>query len=1028
MKKNDRPHVLPKRPFFFWILLLLPVLASCGDGSDEDPDDPCRRVDCGKGSCHAEGGQAACFCNGGYVAYGLSCVPDPCTPDPCAYGVCQVDGQRAVCRCEAGYAGEFCNQCAAGYRPVENACVPGDPCESDPCVFGVCFLSDGRTSCTCHSGYTGELCDRCAEGYHAEDLACLPDTPCSPNPCIHGQCRVEGGSSVCDCAEGYRGDRCDACAEGYELQGLSCVPAGTGDPCDPNPCLDAEFNPYENRSVCLDMGGEAACGCDPGYVWKTDACVENGGADPCDPNPCNETNRTVCKAEDDRARCLCDEGFVENPDGQCVEDLTSIPTRICGAWVRYRSNSVGPVYIRGEFNAWGLSHPLEKTDGVWEILMDDLPPGDYAYKLYDDADGSWFLDPNNRYTKYTEGTANSRLRVPDCDEPLLTLDAAPESDSGRISFTVSAVYGQGRFPLLVENARVSRNGEPLADSGFDPQTGVFTIDQNGLADGKYSYLFELEDSEGNAARPLFVPVWVEDSPFDWRDATLYFVMTDRFLDGDGSNNAPVSDSQLDGKANWQGGDFEGIRQKIADGYFRDLGVNAIWISSPVMNTQGAFWGSDGHKYSGYHSYWPISTGWTDENELPGVQPVDPHFGTLEEFKNLVRLAHENGIRVVVDFVANHVHRDSPVYDARWQEADPWFHWDNGNMGSGYVCGWEQPIACWFAEYLPDFEYKNPAVMKMVMDHAIWLIRETNIDGFRLDAVKHMILDFSTTVRARIDEEIDTHDGIRFYMVGETFTGDNGQDEIRPFVGRELLDGQFDFPMFWAALKALVRHEMGLGDLKNFMDGNDGTYGSDAIMSTFLGNHDVPRALSHADGSIGDVWGNGSKEQGWTNPPGDPGYDSPYQRLRMAWTFLFTQAGVPMIYYGDEIGLPGAGDPDNRRMMRFGSDLLSRQQATLAHVEKLGTARAAHPALRTGTRSTKKAESDYWAYTMKKSADAALVILNRGGSRTDSLNVSGVFENGRKLKDALGGTEVTVSGGAVSVSMAALSSAVYVPAN
>ena len=114
---------------------------------------------------------------------------------------------------------------------------------------------------------------------------------------------------------------------------------------------------------------------------------------------------------------------------------------------------------------------------------------------------------------------------------------------------------------------------------------------------------------------------------------------------------------------------------------------------------------------------------------------------MNDFKAMVAAAHVKGIRIIVDFVANHVHTDAPLYQSHKNDQDPWFHWDNGNIGQGYVCGWEKPIECWFAEYLPDFDYRNSDVMDRVMDHAIWLIQETNIDGFRLDAVKHMILTF-----------------------------------------------------------------------------------------------------------------------------------------------------------------------------------------------------------------------------------------------------------------------------------------------
>jgi len=1010
-------------------LVLLEFLVSCNNTSQDDNKNLCLNVTCGNGNCYMQGGEAFCLCDDGYQADGLSCVKDACDPDPCVYGLCKVSNGKPLCDCDTGYTGEFCNQCEAGYVPRENLCVPGDPsadpCLNDPCVFGVCSVVDSLLTCTCHAGYDGKLCDACKDGYHPEELGCKPNSVCSPNPCLHGTCRDDNGNSACECSEGYAGDTCSECDEGFEPDGIACVPVAPKDPCDPNPCLAL---PDQNRTQCVNVGGEAVCGCDNNYQLdeEQDLCVEL--TDPCDPNPCLDLvdqHRNVCSPNGQDYQCFCEEGFTEGNGGDCEEDTTSIPTRDAFVKIQYQSSSAGPVYVRGEFNGWGKSHPMVKTGQIWEIEFADLAIGDYAYKLYDESNDSWFIDPNNRYTKYastSESSPNSRLRFPDFNKPLLVLDAEPVADNGSIKFSVATYYGKGRFPLDASTAKVYRNGELDNSVTFSEQTGVFTVNATGLANNKYSYTFEISDTNGNVANSLFVPVWLEDKAFDWRDASMYFILTDRFANGDNSNDSPVNHSGLDWKANWQGGDFAGIVEKLNDGYFESLGVNTLWISSPIMNTQDAFWGSDGHMYSGYHSYWPIATGWTNDNNLAGVQPVDPHFGDLDDFKELVQLAHEKGMRVMMDFVANHVHSDSPLYQQHWQDAEPWFHWNNGNQGEGYVCGWEQPISCWFAEYLPDFEYKNMDVVKVVMDHAMWVIKETNIDGFRMDAVKHMILDFSSTLRARLDDEIDTTDAIRFYMVGETFTGENGHEELAPYVDTTLLDGQFDFPVFWKALKTLVKGESDLYELKNFMDFNDNYYGSEAIMSNFIGNHDVERALSHAAGQIyGDP-----KAQGWNNPPGVPDYESPFKKLRLAWTFLFTQVGIPLIYYADEYGMPGAGDPDNRRFMQFGNDLSQYQKDTLAHVKKLGLMRLDERALRRGDRHTVVIESDYWAYVMKDGNESVLVVINRGTSTSKSLSIgSHGFSNGETLSDVLSNKSVTVSGGNVTVQLGELESAVFV---
>jgi glycosidase len=999
------------------------LVASGCDGAGSG--DGCSGIDCGgNGICALRDASPVCLCNEGFLAAGATCLVDPCQADPCARGACQAVNSLPVCRCDVGYGGPLCDQCADGFMPRGGQCVPGDPCEGDPCVFGLCARVDGQVTCTCHQGYAGDTCDRCADGYFAEGLRCVTQSLCDPNPCIHGSCRSAGGEAACTCHEGYTGTTCDACADGWIRDGIKCV-AGTTDPCDPNPC--GTDDPH--RTVCTADGTAAMCLCDDGYAFVNGACTDTS-IDPCTPNPCpTGAHRTACVADGSAFSCNCDTGYRLDGQDACVQDTGTIATRTCGVTVRFQMAAAGPLYLRGEFNGWSAtSHPLAKVGAWWELALPDVQAGDYAYKVYwrEAGQDRWELDPGNPYTKFVGGTRNSLLRVPDCDNPVLVLKEGPTVAGGRVTMTVSALYGRPRTELDAAQATLTRNGVAIPGA-WDADGGTFTVDDAGLAKGKHAWRFELADKAGRHARPLFVPVWVEDQAFDWRDATMYFVLTDRFANGDTSNDRPIVDIDLDAKANWQGGDFAGLKAKVESGYFTDLGVNCLWVSSPVMNTQGAFWGSDGHKYSGYHSYWPIATGWTADATLAGLDgPVEPHFGDLAAFKALVAAAHARGIRVIADFVANHVHSDSPLYALHKNDAPPWFNWDGGTVGKGYVCGWERPVECWFAEYLPDFDYRNGAVMDRVMDHAIWLVQETNVDGFRLDAVKHMILDFSATLRARIHEEVDTHDGIRFYMVGETFTGegDGEKQTIKSYVSPALLDGQFDFPMFWAALASLVRGERGLDSLKAFMDGNDGYYGANAVMSTFLGNHDVPRALSHAAAQIGDLWGNGSKEQAWNAPPTPPASEDPYRRLRMAWTFLFTQVGVPMIYYGDEIGMPGAGDPDNRRLMRFDGAVSTNERGTLTLVQALGQARRRHAALRTGQRVTIDVGADYWAYAMKAGTDQVLVVLNRGDAGTRSLNAGKAGVTDGTYKDAIGGREITVSGGTVSVQMNRLESAVF----
>ncbi len=467
--------------------------------------------------------------------------------------------------------------------------------------------------------------------------------------------------------------------------------------------------------------------------------------------------------------------------------------------------------------------------------------------------------------------------------------------------------------------------------------------------------------------------WICDPPlvgdFDWRDAVLYFAFVDRFLDGDPSNNgSPVSGVET--PANYQGGDWAGVLSKIESGYFTSLGVNALWLSVPMNNTDSSGLGTDGHLYSAYHGYWP-----TD------LEVTESRFGSVDELVALVEAAHENDIRVIVDYAMNHVHQDSPV----WQDHEDWF-WPLDNGGSQCVCGggcsWDGPEGkrCWFTSYLPDFNFNVAAARDFSVSNAIEWIQTTGIDGYRLDAVKHIEDAWITDLRARVTDEIESVTEQHFYMVGETFTGD--RDLIRYYVDpTTMLDGQFDFPLRASIISALLLRNGSMSDLDDFIAGNIDFYGA-GIMSTFIGNHDVPRAVHFAQDypEWSDPWTDG-KDKAWNNTPGLPVGTAPFERLATAYTMLFTLPGVPLIYYGDEIGLPGAGDPDNRRFMQW-SGYSDGQELLRDHISALAAIRAEHVALRHGSRETLSVGADTMAYRMQEGSDSVFVVLNRSdGSAT-----------------------------------------------
>ncbi|MBA3393745.1 MAG: hypothetical protein H0T89_13945 [Deltaproteobacteria bacterium] len=489
----------------------------------------------------------------------------------------------------------------------------------------------------------------------------------------------------------------------------------------------------------------------------------------------------------------------------------------------------------------------------------------------------------------------------------------------------------------------------------------FNVDGNWIADPTNTR----KSPDGHGAFNSVVRVDCDECPtrpaFDWRDSIMYFVMIDRFANGDMANDAPISG--VEGPGQYQGGDFKGLREKIDAGYFNDLGVNTLWLTSPIDNADNSNPGSDGHAYSGYHGYWPKD-----------LDAAESKYGSEAELKAVVDAAHAKGIQVLIDYVMNHVHASSPVY----AEHPDWF-WpnDNGNGGNcvcGSGCNWDNDrIRCWFDPFLPDFNFQNADARRYSIENAMAWAKRLGVDGFRLDAVKHLETSWLTDLRARIDPEVAWDQP--FYMVGETFDG--SRDLIKSYVNPStMLDGQFDFPLRGQVLSNILRRDGTMGDLGGFLASNDSFYGAGSVMSTFLGNHDVPRTIHIAEDNPQFGSWDGGKDRAWSNQPSLPAGKNPYERLTVAYTLLFTLPGIPMLYYGDEFGMPGAGDPDNRRFMQW-SGYTANQTFLRDRLASLAKARTQHLALRRGTRTQLGVTNDVMIYKMTAPGDTVFVALNRG---------------------------------------------------
>ncbi len=480
--------------------------------------------------------------------------------------------------------------------------------------------------------------------------------------------------------------------------------------------------------------------------------------------------------------------------------------------------------------------------------------------------------------------------------------------------------------------------------------------------------------------------------FDWRDGVMYFVFVDRFVDGNPANNGKNQTPGVADIANWHGGDWAGVTQKINEGYFGALGVNVLWLTVPMDNADVAEPGADGKLYTAYHGYWPRD-----------ITKTDAHFGSMADLQALVTAAHKAKIQVVLDYAMNHLHKSAPVFQNH--QNDGWFHplqVSNQECVCGtQVCPWEGAgLYCWFRNYLPDFDFANEAARKASIDNVVWWMQQSGADGLRLDAIKHVEAAWLTGVRQRLLTDVEPGKQQHVYLVGETFSGDQGY--IKTFVDPcAKLDGQFDFPLRAKLASVVLLRQGKMQDLEGFLKQNDGFYGSDALMSTFLGNHDLPRTIHLAQDAPlwTDVWASG-QEKAWQGQPAPVAELAAYERMALGMTVLWTQRGIPLLYYGDEIGLAGAGDPDNRRPMPW-AGYTDGQKWLLARMKALGQARAKYVALRQGERTTAAVSDEAWVYLLTSGTQQVYVAINRSDK---TVQIGGL--PAQALTDALTGESVT----------------------
>jgi glycosidase len=387
---------------------------------------------------------------------------------------------------------------------------------------------------------------------------------------------------------------------------------------------------------------------------------------------------------------------------------------------------------------------------------------------------------------------------------------------------------------------------------------------------------------------------------------------------------------------------------------------------------------------------------------------------------LATAAKKRGLHLLLDLVLAHVHEEHPVY----REHPNWFGSLTLPDGTQNLRKWdnETQFTTWFEPFLPRFNYDQPEACNYLIENAANWVQRFNLDGFRLDAVKHIPPKFWTSFRQGLRSRLPQASSESFYLVGETFMDRKG---INSFIGPNRLDGQFEFPLYDSILATFGMGTEDFTSLEASALASDRVFGAETTMSPLLGNHDKSRFLAYADGDLPDLKEPDEFVIGWNKPP-KVDHPSSYAKLRLAFTFVLTSPGVPMIYYGDEIGMTGAQDPDNRRMFPDLKKLSPEEKKVQQHVAKLNAIRAAHPAIRYGSRRCLLADQETYAVVRAYLKDRVLILYNRSEQpKQINLEVDPEFSDG-PLIDLLGSlSKQEVQKGKVTLLLPALSSSILI---
>jgi neopullulanase len=470
---------------------------------------------------------------------------------------------------------------------------------------------------------------------------------------------------------------------------------------------------------------------------------------------------------------------------------------------------------------------------------------------------------------------------------------------------------------------------------------------------------------------------------------IYLILTDRFADGSETNNEPAgAAAKTYDRSNpraYHGGDLKGIRDHLP--YLKQLGVTALWLTPLYENDNSS---SD---YHGYHA--------VDE------YAVEDRFGTMGDLQALVDGAHRIGMKVLLDMVPNHVGPKHPWAmsqpDPGWLHGTVTHHLNNSDYNFAPVsdphavpANYIHALNGWFADVLPDLAQENPLVASYLLQNALWWTESTGVDAFRIDTFPYVPRSFWSYYDKGIFAayphfftmgEVSNEDpSIISYWAG----GQTGFDGVDTGLSTTL-----DFPMY-GAIRDVVGHGASAKKLVDVLR-QDRLYPHPELLVTFIDNHDKPRFLTDAGGSI--------------------------EKLKLAFSLLATTRGIPQLYYGDEVAMAGGDDPDDRRDFPGGfpgdsHNAFTREGRTAIeqdvyfHVQKLLQLRREHSALRIGMQKHVAVADNYYVFTREQSAERLLMVFFDDTAAGDiTLDLAGTsVADAKALLPILGDCKAELNGG------------------